>query len=277
MEFVLCNFVKIMGKQLAERVINENILVHALENREYLNRHPEQTNFYQYAHLTKTINKAITLLPDNQCKILDLGCGTGYLLLEFLRRGFEVTGIDLSQEMITALKEKIPDNLKSKTNLLKCTASDYLKQKKECFSLISMSAFLHHLFDYENLIKAACSALRQGGVLLIFFEPLKQPVKNNARYLFHKLLKKMDEKFYRLSMTFQGISIPDEKYAVSDFQRRFGGIDVKNVFRLLNSEGLQVINNYKYCARRYGIPSFIGTKIIKSNNSFDVIALKAMM
>ena len=56
----------------AEKVINENILVHALESKEYLHRHPEQTNFFQHARLTKTINKAAHLLPDNHCKILTL-------------------------------------------------------------------------------------------------------------------------------------------------------------------------------------------------------------
>ncbi len=260
--------------ELAEKVINENILVHALESKEYLHRHPEQTNFFQHARLTKTINKAAHLLPDNHCKILDIGCGTGYLLLEFLQRGFEITGIDLSQEMIAALKEKIPLNLKSKANLISSNASDYLKQKKEVFSLISMSAFLHHLFDYEAVLKLACSALRKDGILLIFFEPIKQPVDSGVRYFFHKLLKETDEKLYRLSMTLQGISIPDEQYAVSDFQRRFGGLEIKNVRGILNSEGLKIINENKYCARRYGIPSYIATKMIRSENSFDIIAVK---
>ena len=260
--------------QLAEKVIKENILIHALESKEYIHRHPEQTNFFQYAHLTKNINKVVELLPDNHCKIMDIGCGTGYLLLEFLQRGFEITGIDLSQEMITALEEKIPDKLKTKATLINNSASDYLNHNKEVFSLISMSAFLHHLFDYETVLKAACSALLKGGILLIFFEPIKQPVDNGLRSFFHKLLKKTDETLYRLSMTLQGISMPGEKYGFSDFQRRFGGIDIKNVCDILNSKGLKVVNKYKYCARRYGIPSFIATRIIKSENSFDIIAVK---
>ena len=263
-----------MTKELAEKVLNENILVHTLENSEYLHRHPEQTNFFQYARLTETINKAVDLLPENSRKILDLGCGTGYLLLEFLQRGFEVTGIDLSREMIEALKEKIPDNLKPKSNLISGNASDYLKQKKEAFSLIAMSAFLHHLFDYEDLLRTACYALRQGGVLLIFFEPLKQPIDSRVRYFFHKFLKEMDEKLYQVSMNLKKISIPEEKYAFSDYQRRLGGIDINNIRSLLKSENFQILFEEKYCARRYGFPSFIATRIIKSENSFDIIAVK---
>lgn len=263
-----------MEKNLAEEVLHENIKVHALENRNYLRRHPEQTNFFQNTHLTEIINKTVNMLPDKSGKVLDLGCGTGYLLMEFLERGFEVTGVDLSPELLAALEEKIPSHLKAKTNLINSDAIDYLQHNKETFSLVSMSAFLHHLFDYEPLLKSACSALQPGGTLLIFFEPLKQQINDPFSFFLHKLLKVVDENIYRGSMFLQGISIPEKKYAVSDYQRRFGGIDMDDVRRVLNSESLKVSNEYKYCARRYGIPSFIGTKIIGSENSFDIIAVK---
>lgn len=263
-----------LKKELSEKVLKENVLVHALENKEYLRRHPEQTNFFQYSRLTKTINTVINLLPDNHGKVLDIGCGTGYLYLEFLHKGFEVTGIDLSGEMISVLEKNIPPNLKPKTNLINANAIDYLKQKKEVFSLISMSAFLHHLFDYEPVLRAACSALKKNGILLIIFEPLKQPVNSTARYFFHKLLKEFDEKIYQLSMFLQKISISKEKYCFSDYQRQLGGIETNNIRTILKLENLKILVEEKYCARRYGIPSFIASKIIRSENSFDIIAEK---
>ncbi len=39
-------------------------------------------------------------------KILDLGCGTGRTTMPFKQRGFEVTGIDLSKEMIDFARKK---------------------------------------------------------------------------------------------------------------------------------------------------------------------------
>lgn len=260
--------------KLAEKVLNENVLIHALENKDYLRRHPEQTNYYQYARLTKNINRVIDLLPDNSCKVFDIGCGTGYLYLEFLRKGFEVTGIDISPEMLEVVEEKISFDLKSKAKLINGDAYDYLKSQNEVFSLITMSAFLHHLFDYEILLKAVTSSLKRGGILLIVFEPLKQPIKSGIQYFFHKLLKVVDEIIYRTSMLLQKIDIPNEKYIYSDFQRRFGGIDINNICRILKSGNLTILFKEKYCARRYGIPSFIATKIINSENSFDIIAVK---
>ena len=74
-----------------EKVLEENRRVHALENRLYLSRHPEQTNFFQNSILERVVNEVCaTLKPGSG--ILDLGCGTGYLSLEFLSRGYRLTG-----------------------------------------------------------------------------------------------------------------------------------------------------------------------------------------
>lgn len=42
-------------------------------------------------------------------KILDLACGTGIPTILFARRGYQVTGIERSEEMLAVLKEKIDD------------------------------------------------------------------------------------------------------------------------------------------------------------------------
>lgn len=50
-----------------------------------------------YIHLSKQMGK----------KILDLGCGSGRIMLPLLEAGFEVTGVDLSESMLAILKKKI--------------------------------------------------------------------------------------------------------------------------------------------------------------------------
>ena len=70
-------------------------------------------------HMLKNIESAdkfypftASLLPmDADCRVLDLGCGTGLELEEYytLNPTARVTGIDLSQGMLSALKKKFPD------------------------------------------------------------------------------------------------------------------------------------------------------------------------
>lgn len=52
-----------------------------------------------------------SLLPMKECRVLDLGCGTGLELEEFFRMNpnASVTGIDLSAGMLEVLKKKFPD------------------------------------------------------------------------------------------------------------------------------------------------------------------------
>ena len=39
-------------------------------------------------------------------RILDLGCGTGRHAVEFAKRGFDVTGVDFSEAMLSRARER---------------------------------------------------------------------------------------------------------------------------------------------------------------------------
>jgi SAM-dependent methyltransferase len=43
---------------------------------------------------------------DKNCKILDIGCGTGRHAIELTKRGYNVTGVDLSGSMLKKAREK---------------------------------------------------------------------------------------------------------------------------------------------------------------------------
>lgn len=49
---------------------------------------------------------------DKSCRIIDIGCGTGRHSIELSKRGYKVTGIDLSESLLARAREKaIMDNL----------------------------------------------------------------------------------------------------------------------------------------------------------------------
>lgn len=52
----------------------------------------------RYVHMTGKQN--------NELKILDLACGTGNLAIKFAKMGFQVTGADLSEDMLTIAEQK---------------------------------------------------------------------------------------------------------------------------------------------------------------------------
>jgi 2-polyprenyl-3-methyl-5-hydroxy-6-metoxy-1,4-benzoquinol methylase len=256
-----------------EKVLEENRRVHALENRLYLSRHPEQTNFFQNSILKKTVGDVCsTLKPD--AKILDLGCGTGYLSLDFLSRGFRLTGLDLSREMIQAFEDSIPSSQKHQAQLVVGDAEEFLAQNQGEFDVIVLSAILHHLFDYESVLRKICARLTPGKSLLVFFEPLKQEVQSPIRFSLHRMLSWWDEKLYRSEMKVRSIPVLDDEYHHSDYQRQFGGIDPNRVQEILQDEGLEVLKTEKYCARRYGLHAWLANRILKTQNTFNLLATR---
>jgi SAM-dependent methyltransferase len=256
-----------------DKVLQENRRVHALENRLYLSRHPEQTNFFQNTILKKTVDEVCsTLAPDS--RILDLGCGTGYLSLNFLSRGYRLTGLDLSREMIQAFEDSIPIALKPQAQLVVGDVEEFLSQNQDRFDAIILSAILHHLFDYESVLRNICSSLSSGKKLLVFFEPLKQEVQSPIRFALHRALSWLDEKLYRSEMNMRKIPMLDDEYHHSDYQRQFGGIDPYRVQQILQDEGLKVLKVEKYCARRFGFFAWLANRVLKTQNTFNLLATR---
>ena len=257
-----------------EKVLEENKRVHKLEDQFYLERHPEQTNFYQSRLVKKTVDQVCSLLDSPSEDILELGCGTGYLYLEFLRRGYKITGVDLSAEMISVLESKIKKDDRKRSRLVVNDVETFADIDDKKYSAIIVSALLHHLYDFESVIKMYCDRLMPGGVFLIFFEPLKQNINSVIRYRMHQTLAGIDETIYRQKMIRQKISILEGEYHHADYQRQFGGIDPYRLKDLFDEEGLKTLQIEKYCARRFGLSSFLATRFLKTQNTFNLLAKK---
>ncbi|MEE3253201.1 MAG: class I SAM-dependent methyltransferase, partial [Nitrospinota bacterium] len=141
---------------IREKVLEENKRIHKLEDQFYLDRHPEQTNFYQARILRKTIDRVCFEMGPQEKSILELGCGTGYLYLEFLKRGYEITGVDLSTEMISVLENLIPEDYRKRSRLVVSDVERFANRDDKKYSAIIVSALLHHLYDFESVIKMYC-------------------------------------------------------------------------------------------------------------------------
>ncbi|MFA5200365.1 MAG: class I SAM-dependent methyltransferase, partial [Candidatus Omnitrophota bacterium] len=47
---------------------------------------------------------------DKSIKIIDIGCGTGRHAIELTKRGYKVTGVDLSESQLARAKEKAKES-----------------------------------------------------------------------------------------------------------------------------------------------------------------------
>ncbi len=137
---------------------------------------------------------ASVLPKEKECQILDLGCGTGLELEQYITINptARITCIDLSQEMLDSLKSKYPEN--NNLNLI-CGSYFDLPFGTTCFDAAVSVESLHHftaeqkLSLYEKLHKS----LKSGGYFILtdYFaesEALEREYFENLR----KLKKEQD-------------------------------------------------------------------------------------
>lgn len=180
---------------------------------------------------------------DKNCKILDIGCGTGRHDVELAKRGYSVTGIDLSPSMIEKAKENAR---KADVNIEFNTADARNPHFKNEFDLVIMlceGGFPLMETDEMNfeILKNAANALKKDGKLI--FTTL-----NGLYPLYHSVKDFMDENMV------DGVS-KDNSFNLMTFR------DISK-FEIEDDNGnLKVLE----CNERYYVPSEI-TWLLKSLN-----------
>ena len=180
---------------------------------------------------------------DKNCKILDIGCGTGRHDIELVKRGYNVTGIDLSESMLAKAREKAQ---KAAVNLNLQQADARKLNFKDEFDLVIMlceGAFSLMETDEMNfeILKNAAKALKENGKLIFTtlngLYPLYHSVKD---FINSNAVEGVNEGNSFDLMTFRDIS----------------------TFEVEDDDGnLMVLN----CNERYYVPSEI-TWLLKSLN-----------
>ncbi len=109
---------------------------------------------------------ALSVLEDLGGKrLLDVGCGTGQLVIEAAERGIDSLGIDFAEDMI----EHCRANNKNDNRLarFRCESFFDLKESGEKFDVISAQGFIEYISSAElDLFLTRCDALlNRGGAL----------------------------------------------------------------------------------------------------------------
>ena len=110
-------------------------------------------------------NQAVSLVPDGEIDILELGSGTGYLTEKILEKnpGVSITCIDMTPEMIdVAMKKK---NLEGVEFILGDFREKWPDKK---FDLIISTLCFHHLpdEDREDIIRKVRDSLKDNGIFV---------------------------------------------------------------------------------------------------------------
>ena len=87
-------------------------------------------------------------------KVLDVGCGKGFLVFELFKKGLDVYGLDISEYAIQNAKEEVRSRLK-------VGVADTLPYEDQKFDLVYSINTLHNLYCYN--LKSALKEIQRVG------------------------------------------------------------------------------------------------------------------
>jgi SAM-dependent methyltransferase len=127
-------------------------------------------------------------------RLLDLGCGTGLHAIEFVRRGWSVAGIDLSEKMIARAKARAVEagfTISFRQGDACDTGSE--RDFDAVVSLFHVASYQHDRKRLEAFFRTAHAALKPGGIFLFDYwyggAVLAQGVETRVKVIERKPLR----------------------------------------------------------------------------------------
>jgi ubiquinone/menaquinone biosynthesis C-methylase UbiE len=105
--------------------------------------------------------------------ILEVGAGTGRYTLELVKRGFEITAVDLSSALLDECRKRLAgEGLEKQVRLVQADARDLSEVREKYFDVVLLMGPLYHLVveaDRKAALKEAFDRLRKGGIIFSAF------------------------------------------------------------------------------------------------------------
>lgn len=112
-----------------------------------------------HAYITE---KIFSLLPEGKLRILDAGCGNGYLAGVLSAAGYDVVGFDLSPDGIEIAKKEYPDLLFETRSVY-----DDLSDVAADVDVVVSSEVIEHLFSPQSFLDNIFKAMQPGAVIIL--------------------------------------------------------------------------------------------------------------
>lgn len=127
--------------------------------------------------IRNSLVNARQIKPEDACRnpaylsginILDVGCGAGILSEAIARVGGHVTGLDVSNNLITQAREHAKLSFTGPyPSYTVSTVEDHADQNQNFYDAVVASEVVEHVSNKETFVKSCISALKPGGSLIM--------------------------------------------------------------------------------------------------------------
>jgi ubiquinone/menaquinone biosynthesis C-methylase UbiE len=150
-------------------------------------------------------------------RILDVGCGTGSLLVDLALAGANLlAGVDLAPKILDVAREKL-SAAHSSADLRSADVEDPLPWPAESFDVATVTGTLHHFYRPHDALREINRVLRPGGRLVVVDPSFVTPV----RQLFNLYLRAFphDGDFHFYSLRGATSLVSSEGFGCSESRR----------------------------------------------------------
>jgi S-adenosylmethionine-dependent methyltransferase len=170
-------------------------------------------------------------LPDRarQRRVLDLGCGTGYMSVRLARKEFQIVLLDSSQEMLGIARKEAEANGVVEQISFRHAGAGQLQQlfEPESFDIVVCHNLLEYLADAGAIVRAISYVLRKDGIVSLL-------VRNRAGEVLKAAIKSSDLGLAKKHLSAQ--SVVDSLYG-----KPVGVFDPADVIQMLAKANLAVV------------------------------------
>ncbi|MEE9406336.1 MAG: class I SAM-dependent methyltransferase, partial [Candidatus Aenigmarchaeota archaeon] len=120
--------------------------------------------------------------------ILEIACGTGRVMLELAKLGYEVGGVDNNNDMLDILRkklEKMPADMKHHIKIKQADMRNFNMERRYRLAIIPFTSFFHlsSTKDRESCLRAAFEHVINGGrVVVDVFNPDENREQGTVRH-----------------------------------------------------------------------------------------------
>ena len=177
------------NRQIRERVSHGHIPdLRRVEPCDYFYNNPWRRPEYvrlDFGHLFDRIDAAIKTHAPSAApkKVLEVGCGPGYLSLELARAGHDVTGIDIADEAVSIARDFADADPwaaeRGPLRYLVCSLGDADELAHENFDAVVFLGALHHMPDQQAVGHRVNQLLAPGGII-VAHEPTRDRIDEGS-------------------------------------------------------------------------------------------------
>jgi SAM-dependent methyltransferase/glycosyltransferase involved in cell wall biosynthesis len=184
-----------------------------------------------HRHFCDFANVAASLALPAGARVLDVGCGSGWLAEYFARLGYEVKGVDISPDLVQMARERasrVPYDVDHQTPL-RCSFEVHdieAAPLAEKFDAVVCYDSLHHFEDERAVVRHLAAMLDVGGQLFVL-EGVRPPAGSETEEVLRSVMAEystlespFDYDYLRALLDGQGLAVVGDYVSVNGLFER---------------------------------------------------------